>query len=242
MKMRKRMLVSVMAAVLTLGSALSVWAEGSRTSDVTVVGEDAGKYIITSDIEKTEAYKQLEEEAPEVVNVIDEVNKGTTDMKGFAESLKEMADTLTDEAKESLEKVIDTLDGKDFVTGFFDLIPEGNVEKNENGNYQVTMSVPALTDKTTEVEILHYSVERKLWENIKPLNVDKKAKTVTAEFKDLSPVAIIAKEGTFAADLADQSQGTSPKTEGVSVWMMWAAAAVILSAGAAAAYRQRTCR
>ncbi|MBS6180960.1 MAG: hypothetical protein KH921_09260 [Erysipelotrichaceae bacterium] len=241
MKMRKRMLVSLLAGVLTLGSAVSVWAAGSRTSDVTVAGD--GKFTVSSKIEETADYTTLKAEAPEVVALIDTVNAGTKDMKTFAEDLKGLLETTTDEAaKASLEKVVATLEGKDFVTGFFDLSAASDAEKNENGKYEVTLSLPALTDNTTDVEILHYSVARKLWETVEPTEVDKKAKTITAEFEDFSPVAIVAKEGSFAADVTEQSKGTSPKTEGVSVWMMWTAAAVLLVTGATVVYKKRNCR
>ena len=116
------------------------------------------------------------------------------------------------------------------------------MEKNSNGNYEVTMNVPAFTDKTTGVQVIHYSDERMLWEVIEPTSVDVKAKNVTVEFKDLSPVAIIADKGTTTAT-DSQPQGTSPKTEeGSSVWMMWMGAAfVLLAAGSVVVYRRKKC-
>lgn len=40
--------------------------------------------------------------------------------------------------------------------------------------------------------MLHYSMERTVWEIIDPTEVDEEAKTLTAEFEDLSPIAIIS--------------------------------------------------
>ena len=129
------------------------------------------------------------------------------------------------------------------MTGFFDLVPEGDVEKNENGKYEVTLSVPALTENTTDVAVLHYSTARKIWEVIEPKNVDKENKTVTAEFEDFSPVAVIAKEGTFDTLTSGGAQGTSPKTEGVSDWMLWAGAAVLLlMTGSGLLLKRKDCR
>lgn len=243
MKMRKRVLAAVMTVILTLGSAVGVMAEGSRSKDVTLSGDDSGKYVLSQKIEETEAYKTLKAEEPETVKLIDEVNAGTMTMEDFAEELKKLAEGITDEnVKAALEEVVKLLDGKDFVTGFFDLIPKGNVEKNENGKYEVTLSVPALTDKTTEVAVLHYSTVRKVWEVIEPIKIDKGNKTIIAEFEDLSPVAVIAKEGTFDSTVGSV-QGTSPKTEGVSDWRMWAGAAVLfLMAGSVLLLRRKDCR
>lgn len=243
MKMRKRVLAVVMTAALTIGSAVGVMADGSRSKDVTLSGDDSGRYVLSQKIEETEAYKTLKAEEPETVGLIDEVNAGIKTMTDFAEELKTLAESLTDEtAKAALEEVVKLLESKDFTTGFFDLIPQGTVEKNENGKYEVTLSVPALTDKTTEVAVLHYSTVRKVWEVIEPKVVDKENKTITAEFEDLSPVAVIAKEGTFDST-EGSAQGTSPKTEGISDWMMWAGAAVLfLMAGSVLLLRRKDCR
>lgn len=246
MKMFKRVLAGVMAATMILSSSVGVFAAGSRTGNVTVTGDNAAYYKTDEKIEQTEAYKELQTSEPEVVKMIDKVNAGTLDMKSFVTSLKEyLADLSDTAAKEAAQKVAEILEDKDFVTGFFDLIPVGDVEKNENGNYEVTMNVPGLTEKTVEVKVLHFSTARALWEVIDPKNVDLKAKTVTAEFEDLSPVAIIAKQGTVEAAVSgSQAQGTSPKTEGVSsVWMMWFGAAfVLVAAGSVVIYRKKNCQ
>ena len=57
MKMKKRILAAAMATVLIVGSAVGVMAEGSRSKNVTLSGEDSGKYVLTQAIEETEAYK-----------------------------------------------------------------------------------------------------------------------------------------------------------------------------------------
>lgn len=240
MKMKKRILVAAMTMVLTLSSAVGVMAAGSRSKDVVLSGDSAEKYEVSQNIQETEAYKTLKAEEPETAALIDEVNAGTKSMTSFTETLSALAEEMTDEtAKAALEEVVKALESKDFVTGFIDLIAKEGAEKNAEGKYEITLSVPGMTEKTTDVEVLHYSTVRKVWEVIQPSNVDKEKKTITAEFEDLSPVAVIAKEGTFSSD----AQGTSPKTEGVSTWMMWAAAAVVLlGAGTVVVTRKRNCR
>ena len=124
---------------------------------------------VAAKIEESEAYKQLKESAPEVVSILDKVNDGTMEMKDVTAELTKMAEGLTDEtAKAALEEVITKLENKDFVTGFVDLTADATAEKNENGKYEVTIDVPSMTDEATGYDVLHYSVERSVWELIEP--------------------------------------------------------------------------
>ena len=190
MKLRKCLMVCALAAVMTVGSASVASAAGSRTMNVTVQAECIS---VAAKIEESEAYKQLEESAPEVVSILDKVNDGTMEMKDVTAELTKMAEGLTDEtAKAALEEVITKLESKDFVTGFVDLTADATAEKNENGKYEVTIDVPSMTDEATGYDVLHYSVERSVWELIEPSETDAEAKTITAEFEDLSPVAVVA--------------------------------------------------
>lgn len=190
MKLRKCLMVCALAAVMTIGSASVASAAGSRTMNVTVQAEGIS---VAAKIEESEAYKQLEESAPEVVSILDKVNDGTMEMKDVTAELTKMAEGLTDEtAKAALEEVITKLESKDFVTGFVDLTADATAEKNENGKYEVTIDVPSMTDEATGYDVLHYSVERSVWELIEPSETDAEAKTITAEFEDLSPVAVVA--------------------------------------------------
>lgn len=190
MKLRKCLMVCALAAVMTVGSVSVASAAGSRTMDVTVQAEGIS---VAAKIEESEAYKKLVESAPEVVSILDKVNDGTMEMKDVTAELTKMAEALTDEtAKAALEEVITKLENKDFVTGFVDLTADATAEKNENGKYEVTIDVPSMTDEVTGYDVLHYSVERSVWELIEPSETDADAKTITAEFEDLSPVAVVA--------------------------------------------------
>lgn len=190
MKLRKCLMVCALAAVMTVGSVSVASAAGSRTMNVTVQAEGIS---VAAKIEESEAYKQLKESAPEVVSILDKVNDGTMEMKDVTAELTKMAEGLTDEtAKAALEEVITKLGNKDFVTGFVDLTADATAEKNENGKYEVTIDVPSMTDEATGYDVLHYSVERSVWELIEPSETDAEAKTITAEFEDLSPVAVVA--------------------------------------------------
>lgn len=190
MKLRKCLMVCALAAVMTVGSVSVASAAGSRVKDVTV--QEQG-ITVAAKIEESEAYKELQESAPEVVTILDKVNDGTMEMKDVVAELTTMAEGLTDEtAKASLEEVITKLEKKDFVTGFVDLVADETAEKNEDGKYEITIDVPSMTDETEGLAVLHYSMERTLWEIIEPTETDTEAKTITAEFEDLSPIAVIS--------------------------------------------------
>lgn len=245
MKMHKKVIAGMLTAAMVMTSVVGVFAAGSRTKYVALVGDSAAYYQVDHAIEETEDYKKIKQENPEVIDIIDETNKAEEKMKTYDELLAAYIETLPEgAAKESAKKVLEEIKGKDFVTPFFDLIPVGDVKKNANNKYEVTLSVPAFTENTTDIRVLHYSDVRKLWEIIEPLKVDLKAKTITVEFEDLSPVAIIAKAGTFINIDDLEAQGTSPKTvEGSSVWMLWMGAAfVLLAAGSTVVYRKSSCR
>lgn len=215
MRFSKRMIAGIITAATLLGTSAGVCMAAqeqeykSKTTAATPSGDSIGKYVVTEKIEETEIYKALKEEVPEVISLIDEVNEGIKDGKGFVETLKETVESIEDEeAKTSVETVIKEMEEKelDFVTGFFDLDLEKDavVEKNEDGKYGVTLEVPSLTESLENVNVLHYSTVRKYWEIIEPDEVDLKEKTLTAEFEDFSPVAIVAKiNGEDAADAAE---------------------------------------
>lgn len=210
--MKKRFFGTLLAAALVVTQVVSVFAAGSRTTDVTLVGETAGKYEVSEGTAETFSY--LSETAPEVEAKILAVNSGKETLQSIAEQAPELAKEL---------------EGKSLITKFFDLEPINGGIRTEDGKYKVTLSVPALTEALTNVRLLHYSTDRNLWEIVTPTDVNYKNKQITAEFIDLSPVAIIADvdesktEGNGTA-----GSGTSPKTGVSSDWGMYMGAAALL--------------
>ena len=106
---------------------------------------------------------------------------------------------------------------------------------DDNGDYLVTLSVPAISTAMTEVAFLHFSTDRAAWEVVEASDVDYTNKEITASFKDLSPVAVIAKVDTSA----DNAIGTSPQTGRFPVSVLWIGAAVILGATGVIVLRKR---
>lgn len=215
--MKKRILGTILTIGLIAAQAVTAFASGSRTADVTLPGDNANYYKVTEGSAETFSY--LAEEHQDVLDAILSVNKGEADLQLIAEQAPDLADELS---------------GKTMVTPFFDLTPVNGGVLTADGKYLVTIEVPALSTAMTEVKLLHYSTERSIWEIVDPTNVDYESKQITAEFEDLSPVAVIAKVDASA----DTSVGTSPQTGQSSAWILWIAAAAVLVLAGAAVYRK----
>lgn len=206
MKIAKKFMALALAAVLSVGCAFGVSADGSRTKDVTVTQEQSEIYEIIQKIEDTDGFKELQEQHKEIADAFEEVGKGEMDMDGFADVLKTLAEdeTLTEEAKAVLEEVIEKLDGKDFVTGFtqFKVLDAVKAEKNADGKYEVEFAVPGITDDMENIQLVCYNSETNEWTIVDPINVDKENKTLKVALDDLCFFTIVAdaKEDTEAAE------------------------------------------
>lgn len=220
--MKKRFFGTLLAAALVVTQVVSVFAAGSRTTQVTLVGEAVGKYEVLEGTEETFSY--LQTSAPEVEAKILAVNSGKETLQSIAEQAPELANELK---------------GKSLITKFFELIPINGGIRTEDGKYRVTLSVPALTEALTNVRLLHYSTERNLWEIVTPTDVNYANKQITAEFIDLSPVAVIADvDESKTEGNVTTSSGTSPKTGVNSDWGMYIGTSVLLLGAAVVVMRK----
>lgn len=206
--MKKRLFGTLLAAALVVTQVVSVFAAGSKTTQATPAGESVGKYEMTEGT--AENFSEVKEQA--VLDEILAVNNGTATLESIAEQAEAIKDELT---------------GKVLVTKFFDLVPINGGVKTEDGKYKVTFTVPNLTEALQDVKVLHYSTQRAVWEVITPDNVNYSTKEITAQFEDLSPVAVIGKN-TGAGTSTDSTTGTSPKTGIASDWILYAGASVVL--------------
>ena len=234
--MKKRILGTILAAALIVSQAVTAFAAGSRTSDVALSGDSIGSYEVAE--ASAEVFADVAEQSQSTYDAIMEINSGSASLQSLTETIRSLISgdnaelAMTEEQVNALEQ---ELEGKSMVTSFFDLKAVNGGVQDADGSYVVTLSVPALSDTMSDVKLLHYSVERNLWEVITPDDVDYSAKEITAAFQDLSPVAVIA---DVDASAADTSVGTSPQTGVMSTWMLWAGAALLLAAAAFAAGRK----
>lgn len=196
MSKTKKILVGILTAAMLMSPA-TAWAGPSITDKVVVVEDSVGKYIVTDKVEESEVFKTIETEDKEMTDLVKEVNEGKKDIKAFTEKLKAQLETITDEkAKEAVEKVIKAVEEKklEFLTGFMSLEKEteAEVEKNENGKYDVTVHVPILVKDLKDVVILYYNKELKCWEIIEPTEVDFEKQTIKFEVEDFSLISVLA--------------------------------------------------
>lgn len=219
----KRISGVILAMALLATQGVTAFAAGSRTADVQLPGDNASYYEVTEALEETFSYLNELEEGAAVEEKIMAVNEGTETLQSIAE---EMAPELQTE-----------LETKEMITPFFDLTPINGGIKTEDGNYLVTINVPTLTRGMINIRLLHFSTERNLWELVTPIDVDYAEQSITAEFKDLSPVAVVS-DIDESLDVADNAEGTAPKTGGVSDWMLWFGASAVLAVGSAVVYRK----
>lgn len=137
---------------------------------------------------------------PPIISIIEKLNSGMS----IDEVLKEVELYI----KDNLNLDDFNLDDFKMLTELKNLVAydaDGNILKNVT----VTWEVANLAKDLGDIYVLHYSTVRDLWEIIKPLNVDFDNKTITAEFEDLSPVAVIYKANNSIITGEDGNNGAA---------------------------------
>ena len=180
---------------------------------------------VTGDSKESYAFEDMSAAtglSADVADLISQINAGTKTLDDLGKAAPEIASDL---------------EGKSLITSFEDLVAKNGAPTTDVKG--VKISVPALTSGMSDVAIVHYSTTRSTWEVITPDSVDLENKEVTASFKDLSPVAVIAK--VDASKAADNATGTAPKTgvEANNSWMAWGCAAVVLMAAAVLTFKKK---
>ena len=206
--MKKKIMGVILAATLIVSQAVTAFA-GSKTSEVVLPNDFAAYYTVTEGTR--EAFAEAEAVSPQTVDAIIEVNNGSMTLAQLVADMKELLKAEGAAGLKMTEEQVDALaadlGSRTFVTKFFDLEPVNGGIKDDNA----------------------------AWEVVEASDVDYTNKEITASFKDLSPVAVIAKVDTSA----DNAIGTSPQTGRFPVSVLWIGAAVILGATGVIVLRKR---
>ena len=213
--MKKKLIGMAMLGTLAAMQGMGASAAGSKITGMAVTGDSKESYAF----EDMSAATGL---SADVADLISQINAGTKTLDDLGKAAPEIASDL---------------EGKSLITSFEDLVAQNGAPTTDVKG--VKISVPALTSGMSDVAIVHYSTTRSTWEVITPDSVDLENKEVTASFKDLSPVAVIAK--VDASKAADNATGTAPKTgvEANNSWMAWGCAAVVLMAAAVLTFKKK---
>lgn len=213
--MKKKLIGMAMLVTLAAMQVMGVSAAGSKITGMAVTGDSKESYAF----EDMSAATGL---SADVADLISQIDAGTKTLEDLGKAVPEIASDL---------------EGKSLITSFEDLVAKNGAPTTDVKG--VKISVPALTSGMSDVAIVHYSTTRSTWEVITPDSVDLENKEVTASFKDLSPVAVIAK--VDASKAADNATGTAPKTgvEANNSWMAWGCAAVVLMAAAVLTFKKK---
>ncbi len=211
MKLRSYLAAGIATMALMMGSAICVYANPSVTAVPSTGKKD--QYEV-SDVKDMADYDEIAKKHPAVIDAIEEVNASKEkSTKKFVDNLLKETNEKT---KESVEKIKELLEGSEFISNFFDIHVRDNelasseyirknldVEKSKDGKFRVTLHVPTLTKNNKRPYVLHYSKEKGEWEVLWPTEIDYEKKTLTVEFRDFSPAAVLA---AFAVD--DDKAGT----------------------------------
>ena len=213
--MKKKLIGLAMLITLLAMQVMGVSA-ASKTTKMALTGKAISYYELRDMNE--DILKGLD---ADVADLIRQVNDGKKTLDDIAKAQPEIAGEL---------------EGKTLITPIMDLIPiNGGIKTADGKEYIVqNISVPALTKGCSDVKVLHYSTERKVWEVITPNAVNLDTKEIDVNFTDLSPIAVIAK-----VDASQSVVGTAPKTGVESTWGVWAISAVVLMAAAVLTFRRK---
>lgn len=156
--MKKKIMGAILAAALIASQVVTAFA-GSKTSEVILPDDFAAYYVVTEGSE--ESFAEAEAVSPQTVDAIMEVNNGSMTLAQLIADMKELIGTEGAAGLKMTEEQIDALAAdlrsRTFVTKFFDLEPVNGGIKDDNGDYLVTLSIPAISSSMTDIAFLHFS-------------------------------------------------------------------------------------
>lgn len=202
MRLMSKLFAGALAMSFVMASAVTVFASPSVMA---VPDADAGAQYEISNITKYD-YEDSTDYNRFASTGMQYINEGQD--KSPSEFIAIIEKDTNEKTKKSVETVKEAVTGSKFLTNFFDVHVEDYyyasteylnehkdeipVKRSADGKFVVTLRVPALTEKNKNPFVLHFSKDRQEWETLYPTAIDYTNKTLTIEFKDFSPAAILA--------------------------------------------------
>lgn len=214
----KKILTTISLALTLCLSLTTVFAAPSITKNGTV---DQNNLYIDGQKADPNQYNALfaedayqKAEVPtEVIDIVSQINANPAQLATLVKDIDLSGYTLLTEIQ----------DLSIYEVGTNTLLPKQK-------NVTVTWEVPSLVKTLKNVKVLHYSTVRNTWEILTPKSVDFNNKTITQEFKDLSPVAVIYTTADANATNAE-SKTNSTKTGDSTNVIPFVALGVVALAG-----------
>ena len=248
MKLFKKVLIGALSAAMLFGSVLSVSAAGelvvpsviakttlptSETAGVKTYQIQDQKDFFKGHDMKADAARQAD------VDAIVAANKaGSTEA-----SVKAFQKDLEKSSAAGKDAVIKALEGKKWLTTFFEVIPEN--ANDLTASKEVTLSIASIKGyNKDDVSVVHFNPESQTWEVLEIVKID--GDKVTLKFNGFSPaaIAVVANKTapvtpTVTPAPAATTANASPKTGVTTNWMGFAVAAVAFAVCAAFSRKKR---
>lgn len=218
MRNLKRFIAGAAALAMALGMTLSVSA-----AEVPSPTPEDGGYVVIDPIDD----KGLLGVDSDSKAAIQDVQNGAT-AETFANTIKGTSvPGAADVAKE--------LEGKEWLTKFFDLrIEPDGYQGVPDANFNYTFTIKGIGSYSKdEITVVHYSVEKPGWEVLEIVKIE--GDNVTVHYNSLSPTAfaVLAKTSeetsTSSVSSASSSKTSSPKTGVAAGWELYMLAAAALA-------------
>ena len=224
----KKVLAAAAAIAMLAGLTVTASAAPSvkATQGADVKSEDGGYIVEAPGAHFEEEMSKADQAVVDAIAAANETGASEAGVKAFVDELKKAS-------TDGKDAVIAALDGKKFLTTFFDVYPVGNASAT---NADVKMTVAGIGSYSKDdITLVHYNVASGKWEvlDFELLGGDQ----ISVHFDSFSPtsIAVVAKaktsektSSTSKTTTSTSSSTKSPKTGMESTWMMYAAAALML--------------
>jgi len=255
MKIFNKVLIGALSAAMLFGSVLTVSAAevpsvvkdetGAKVAEQAVGNTEAGGYLV-EDLDSAGAYgtSRVDEFAAKIGNPKAAIAIAKANEAG---ATKKSVEEFQEDIKADAPAVAAALEGKTWLTTFFDVRPYGNAATE---NAEVTLTVEGIGGYAKdEVTFVHYNESTGKWETLEIVKIE--GNNVTVRFGSFSPsaVAVVVKaqdttpatpaKPAAPAAAATTAANASPKTGAATNWAGYAVAAIALAACAAAFSRKK---